>query len=46
MKNSEPIPIDEMKSDNLRPSNSTNPKMKIAVTPTLDVAHQETGQYK
>ena len=40
MKNSEPIPIDEMDSDNLRPSNSTNPKMKIAVATTLNVAHQ------
>jgi hypothetical protein len=29
-----------MKSDDLRPSNSMNPKMKIAVATTLDVARQ------
>jgi hypothetical protein len=42
MKNSEPIPMVEMKSDNLRPSKSTNPKMKIAVAITLDMARQGT----
>jgi len=40
MKNKEPIPIAELKSDNLRPSNSMNPKMKIAVATTLDVVRQ------
>ena len=40
IKNKEPIPIAEMKSDNLRPSNSMKPKMKIAVATTLDVARQ------
>jgi hypothetical protein len=40
MKNKEPIPTAEMKSDNLRPSNSMNPKMKIAVATTLNVVRQ------
>ena len=40
IKNKEPIPIAEMKSDNLRPSNSMKPKMKIAVATTLEAARQ------
>ena len=40
MKNRQPIPVAEMESDNLRPSNSMNPKTKIAVATTLDAASE------
>lgn len=35
MKKSVPMPIAEMSSESLRPSDSTKPKMKIAVATTL-----------